>query len=60
MADDAKRSETLCFKTTERVALDLLRAAAAEERSPSEYLYLLVRHHLYGIVRQGPSDEQST
>ena len=51
MADDGKRSEVVCAKVTERVALDLLRASALDDRSPSEYVYLLIRRHLYGIVR---------
>lgn len=51
MADDGKRSEVVCAKVTERVALDLLRVSALDDRSPSEYVYLLIRRHLYGIVR---------
>ena len=52
MADDGKRTEVLCTKATERVALDLLRVASLDDRSPSEYIYLLIRQHLYGeIVR---------
>lgn len=52
MADDGKRSEVVSFKATERVALDLLRVSALDDRSPSEYIYLLLRQHLYGeIVR---------
>lgn len=61
MADDGKRTEVLCTKVTERVALDLLRAAAADDRSPSEFMYLLIRRHLYGhMVRQGDDASQST
>lgn len=50
MADDGKRTEMVCFKATERVALDLLRSATAQDRSVSEYLYMLIRGHLYGTV----------
>lgn len=48
MADDGKRTENICFKATERVALDLNRACAAEDRKLSEYIYMLVRRELYG------------
>lgn len=48
MADDTKRDEAVTLKVTEQVLLDLNRVAAAQERSMSEYLYLLVRKHLYG------------
>ena len=57
MADDGKRSEVISTKATERVALDLLRVSALDDRSPSEYVYLLIRRHLYGIVR---ADEPTT
>lgn len=61
MADDTKRTEVVCFKATERVALDVMRAAAHDDRSPSEWLYLLVRRHLYGhVVRDDPANSQST
>lgn len=59
MADDGKRSENLCAKVTERMALDLLRVAAADDRSPSEYIYLLLRQHLYGcMVRTDSTTDQ--
>ncbi len=46
----------VCTKVTERMALDILRAASSEDRSVSEFLYLLVRKTLYGtIVRLGDS-----
>jgi hypothetical protein len=48
MADDGKRTEVLCTKATERVALDLLRASALDDVTPSEYIYRLLREHLYG------------
>lgn len=58
MNSDDKRGEVICTKVTERIALDLLRAATADDRSISEYLYLLIRHDLYG--RHGrPCDGQS-
>jgi len=43
-----KRTEVICTKVTERMALDLLRAATAEDRSISEFVYLLIRRDLYG------------
>lgn len=50
MPDDMieKRTEVICTKVTERMALDLLRAATAEDRSISEFVYLLIRRDLYG------------
>lgn len=61
MADDGKRTEMLCTKATERVALDLMRLAALEDRSLSEYLYLMIRRQLYGhMVRVESAESQST
>ncbi len=48
MADDTKRDEPVTIKLTEQVLLDLNRVAASQERSMSEYLYLVIRKHLYG------------
>lgn len=52
MSDD-KRTEVISTKLTERMALDLLREASRDDRSVSEFLFLLIRHELYG--RQGPA-----
>jgi hypothetical protein len=61
VADDGKRSELICVKVTERMALDLLRMAASEDRSVSDLLYGLVRRELYGrIIRLDAIAEQST
>ena len=48
MADDGKRTEVICTKLSERMALDLLREASKDDRSVSEFLYLLIRRELYG------------
>lgn len=48
MADDGKKTENICAKVTERMALDMLHLAAGEGLSVSAYLYRLVRAHLYG------------
>ena len=50
MADDGKRSEPVSFKATERMLLDLNREACKQERSLSDYLYRVIRHHLYGAI----------
>ena len=50
MAEDGKRSELVCFKATERMALDLLRVATAEDRSVSDFMFGLLHKHLYGHV----------
>ncbi len=49
MAEE-KRSETICTKVGERMALDILRMAAVDDRSVSEYVYLVLRRQLYGDV----------
>lgn len=49
MSDD-KRTEVVSFKVTERMALDLLRLAAADDRSMSDYLFGMLRRKLYGDV----------
>lgn len=61
MADDGKRTELICFKVTERMALDLLRVATAQDRSVSDFIFGLVREKLYGsIVKLDAIAEQST
>lgn len=50
---EAKRTEVICTKVDERMALDILHMAALDDRSVSEYVYLVLRQRLYGdIVRQ--------
>ena len=48
--DDGKRTEVICTKLSERMALDLLREAAKDDRSVSEFLYLIIRRELYGRI----------
>lgn len=61
MADDGKRTEIVCVKVTERMALDLLRIATSEQRSHSDFMFLLLRQRLYGdMVRLDHLAEQST
>lgn len=48
MADDGKRTEVICVKVTERMALDLLRLSTSQERSISDFLYGVLRQRLYG------------
>lgn len=61
MADDGKRTEIVCVKVTERMALDLLRLATSEQRSHSDFMFLLLRQRLYGdIVRLADAAEQFT
>ena len=55
MSDDGKRTEVICTKLTERMALDLLHAATDEDRSISEFLYLLIRKELYGRTLRQPA-----
>jgi hypothetical protein len=60
MTDD-KRSEVISFKATERMALDILRLAAADDRSISDYLFGVLRRRLYGdVVRLEAASGQST
>jgi hypothetical protein len=59
MSDD-KRSEVVSFKVTERMALDLLRLAAADDRSMSDYLFGMLRRKLYGDVVRLEQRGQST
>ena len=61
MSDDGKRTEVICTKVSERMALDILRLASLDDRSVSEYVYLALRQRLYGdIVRRQSNDQQST
>ena len=61
MADDGKRTEAICFKATERMAIDLNRLAALDDRSMSDFLYQWVRSKLYGeIVHYESITSQST
>ena len=61
MADDGKRTEVVCFKATERMLLDLHREATHDERSLSDFLFLMVRRNLYGCIQaQAEAAAQST
>lgn len=58
---DEKRSEVISFKVTERMAVDLLHLAAADDRSMSDYLFGMLRRKLYGdVVRLEQATGQST
>ncbi len=48
VADDGKKTEMVCTKVTERMQIDLNRAAAIDDRSLSDYLFRLIRQDLYG------------
>ena len=50
-----KRTEVISTKLDEQMALALLRAAASDDRSISEFVYLLIRKELYG--RNHPPEE---
>jgi hypothetical protein len=52
MADDRKRTENLCTKVTERMAVDLNRELARLDVKLSSWLYVLIRRELYGVTRQ--------
>ena len=57
----SKRTEVICTKLDERMALALLREASKEDRTISEFLYLLIRRELYGRNPPVEQDEgQST
>ncbi|MEO8411064.1 MAG: hypothetical protein ABI478_10870 [Propionivibrio sp.] len=61
MADDGKRSEMISVKVTERMALDLLRLSSSQDRSMSDFLFVVLRQRLYGeIVRLDAIAEQMT
>lgn len=61
MANHAKRTEVICTKVDEQMALALLRQATQEDRSISEYLFLLIRSDLYGKQGRACADDtQST
>lgn len=60
MPDDGKRTETVCTKVTERMALDLLREATNDDRSVSDFMFRLLRMHLYGSVNRFENTRGST
>jgi len=60
MADDGKRTELLCVKVTERMALDLNRLAALDDRSLSDFMFRHLRSRLYGDVARLSTDSRST
>ena len=61
MADDHKRSELVCFKVTERMFIDLGRLTALDDRSVSDFMFGMLRRHLYGsMVRLDSLRPQST
>jgi hypothetical protein len=50
VTDEGKRTEVVSFKATERMALDLLRLASADDRSMSDFLFRLMHRELYGAI----------
>ena len=50
-ADDRKNSERVECKVTERMLLDISRAAAIEDRSVSDFMRIILRDYLYGHCR---------
>lgn len=59
MADE-KRSEVVCTKVTEAMALDLLRESVKRDQSVSTFVYLALRTSMYGSVSRRDDPEQST
>lgn len=57
MADDGKKTEVACTKLTERMYIDANRVAALDDRSLSDWLFMLVRRELYGRMVKLPADE---
>ena len=55
-ADDRKNTERAETKVTERMFLDIARAASLQDRSVSDYLRVLIRNHLYGHCRSGATE----
>jgi len=61
VSDEHKKTELVCTKVTERIAIDLMRAAALDDRSVSAYLFVLILRDLYGrSVKWMELDEQAT
>lgn len=60
MADDGKKTEQVSSKVTEQMMLDLSRLAALDDRTLSEFIYLLIRQRLYGDVARLSTDVRST
>ena len=61
MSGDDKRTEVICTKVSERMALDILRLASLDDRSVSEFVHLALREKLYGAtMRLAERDGQST
>lgn len=56
MADDGKKTEVACTKLTERMYIDANRVAALDDRSLSDWLFMLVRRELYGRMVKLPAD----
>jgi hypothetical protein len=50
MADDGKRTELICVKVTERMALDLLWLASSHDRTVSDFMYVSMRDRMYGCM----------
>lgn len=50
MADDIKRTENVCFKTTPQMVCDLVKLANAHDVSISTLVHTIVRQRLYGDI----------
>lgn len=58
MTDDGKRSEMICTKITERMLLDLGRVLALDDRTRSNFLFMLIHRELYGRSVKPPAEDE--
>jgi hypothetical protein len=58
--DEGKRTEVVSFKVTERVERDLMKLAARDDRTLSDFIYRLVRRQLYGDIGRLDGDDGQT
>lgn len=60
--DEGKLTEPICFKASERLACDILRAATRDGCGLAEWVRNLVRQELYGrmVLDAAKNGEQSS
>jgi hypothetical protein len=54
MSDDDKKTEQVKVWMTERLLTDLSRLADANDRKLSDYITVILEHHVYGHLRKAP------
>jgi hypothetical protein len=60
MPNSLKKTEPVKFLADEALFLELSRLAAADDRTLSEYIYVMACRHVYGHAKRGVENIEGT